>query len=354
MFLQWQSIASMEVENEGGNQWTPSTAMGDPEQSFLVGILAYWEALMSFVVDQPLNSVDYLKPFCDQSSLELIPPNPWSGICTPLFVYLAQVGILVRQARLSSKVNSLGWSWRFGDLRKDLLQAASDVERDILNYTVPPVSKLCDTGDPETPLSLLQTLANGYKLASLLELYRSFPDLLAAQTTIGSFYSAIEWTSHVNPDSTQSPGRDWTSGQLRRNLFMDMARTVLRLVKETPSGRGISMVFTLAMVISGSVLCDIPDDTATQTPDRNIVGLLAFLSMRCTDIATWRDFVRIRVRANSKAIALESFERTERLLDETWSRMDIIRNRKGPDRHDPLSVLWVDVMSECRLETIYG
>lgn len=158
--------------------WDPAVAMADPEKSFIVGALAYWEALIAFVVDQPLGSVDYLVRFCDQSTSETVFLNGWTGICTPLFVYLAKVAILVRQKRLSSRMVTMGWNTSVDDVHARLYSCAVDLERLITGYKLPPRSQLYETGDPHISLTQLESMAHCYQLASLLELYRCFPEIL--------------------------------------------------------------------------------------------------------------------------------------------------------------------------------
>jgi len=331
-------------------------ALRDPEKSFIIGALAYWEALLAFVVDQPLSTLDYLKPFCDQSSLDVIQLNPWSGICTPLFVYLGQVAILARQKRLSFKMQAMGWSSSTDAICQEILSAASTVERQILDYKVPPRAKTCDTGDPKTSLSHLENFAHCYQLASLLELYRSFPELLTNQISVDGARASSHFSPLASFGRADAQRTYQNSKQAHRELLLDMAGTLIWLLEDVPENCGFSIGHTLAIIICGSVLYSVPQDSdATHDGQhRTVTNLLTSVAMRRTTITRRREFLRRRIRGNSRVTGLKSLEQVEQLLDAVWSRMDVACNLPSSDADDPLDVHWLDVMAECRLETVYG
>lgn len=346
------------------NHWVPSIAMQDPEKSFIVGALAYWEALIAFVIDQPLNAVDYLEQFCDQSSLETIYLNGWTGICTPLFVYLAKVAILVRQKRQCSKMATMGWNSSVEGVRAKLLGNALELERLIMSYKLPPRSKLYETGDPLVSLSQLEALAHCYQLTSLLELYRSFPEVLAQKIpTHGSASSGSIWTS---AESSPSIGgmRPLTQVLVQgtehssRSLLFHMATTVIGMMEGVPEGSGLSYIHTLGMIICGSTLGSLPEQTSQAVKEQGPQGLLMSIAMDRANVVKGRDAVLKRLRANAKAAGMDSFCQVEVLLKEVWGRLDAISDQQhsaaGDDAEQMQQVHWLDVMVECRLESVYG
>jgi hypothetical protein len=121
------------------------------QQSFLVCAMAYWEALSSFLVDQKLDENDYLTPFCKQRASDIIYPNPWTGISTPLYVLLGKLGALIRQKRLVAKVAAMSHNFLpQTELQSHALQQASKLEDRLLQYAMPPKAVIEDTGDPLT------------------------------------------------------------------------------------------------------------------------------------------------------------------------------------------------------------
>lgn len=83
-------------------------ASNDPQPtSFLVGIMAYWEAMVAIVTTQSPRSLEYLIPFCKQENHDtLVYPNPWTGASTTIFIYAAEVSTLCRQNRLTKHLST--------------------------------------------------------------------------------------------------------------------------------------------------------------------------------------------------------------------------------------------------------
>jgi hypothetical protein len=155
-----------------------STITTGREASFIVGAMAYMETVVAFVLDQPLNAADYLEPFCHQSNDIPIYPNPWTGVSTPIFITMAHVGICVRQRRGISNLQALGWSQNTYDtMLNDVFEKVKRIEGGALLYKPPARGRIKDQKASENELAELECLAYTYKLASLLELYRSFPEL---------------------------------------------------------------------------------------------------------------------------------------------------------------------------------
>lgn len=338
------------------DHWIPSVAMQDPEKSFIIGALAYWEALIAFVFDQPLESVDYLEQFCDQTSLDTIYLNGWTGICTPLFVYLAKVAILVRQKRLSLKMANMGWNSSVENVRVKLFANAVELERLIVDYKLPPRSKLYETDDPLVSLTHLETLAHCYQLASLLELYRSFPEILTQKTSThgcGSVWAA-ESSPSIGSELSLAQGLIQVSELSSRSLLFHMATTVIRMMDDVPEGSGLSFIHTLGMIISGSTLSQLPEQASQAFKEQGPQGLLLCIAMNRVNVAKFRDIVMKRLRDNAKAAFMDSFGHVELLLKEVWVRLDAVSDQQTLGESEQMQVHWLDVMTECRLETVYG
>ena len=102
--------------------------------------MAYWEAYMSFVIDQALDAVDYLLEYMDCMSNVRIHPHPWASIGTPVFILLARTGILIRHSRALKK---LGWeSDVYATVKRELFQTAVDIEDCCLQYRPPVASRV--------------------------------------------------------------------------------------------------------------------------------------------------------------------------------------------------------------------
>lgn len=110
--------------DDGGDPSLP-VACFSRARHMLVGIMAYWEAMSSFVMNQPLETISYLDGICDQDPTTMIQPTPWTGICTPLFVHMAKVGTLARQKLSIKNLSIVGKSEGIrNQLKADLLRSA--------------------------------------------------------------------------------------------------------------------------------------------------------------------------------------------------------------------------------------
>ncbi|KAK4937036.1 hypothetical protein LTR10_022222 [Elasticomyces elasticus] len=320
-----------------------STITRDREASFIVGAMAYLETVVAFVLDQPLNAADYLEPFCHQSN-DVVHPNPWTGVSTPIFITMARVGICVRQRRAISKLRAHGWSQKtYETMLNDVFEKVKRIESDALIYE-PPARGQTQTKD-QMPLSNdvlaeLECLAYTYKLASLLELYRSFPELGARSG------GKIQLPTAMVSEDADAPSLNEHS-----RLIYDLAINLLGLLKATAERQATSLIHTLALLISGSALYkqSEPSDNNGTCLRGRVTHILSIINMRPPVVDRWRSFVRERVRSNADFVGLESFKKVETLLDEVWKRLDDPDERLGHR-----SAHWLDVMTECHLETIFG
>lgn len=305
-------------------------------RSFLVGTMAYWEGMASFVMDQPIQSVSYLLPICDQNGTEKIQSNPWTGISTPLFAYLAQAGALGRQRSIIRKLTVPNSSTGIHEeLQKELLVQARGVEDALLSYNIPSAEMVEDTGDALTPVSHLQKMAQVYRLTALLELYRVFPEL-----------------SH-EPSSGEVSTSDFKSFKSR---ILAIAIGILTIISTIPASSGVNILFCLPMITAGSAL-------QSTEPQQTDFSHGSSRSSMCNDLmaifiqddghAHWRNFVQERMNAIHNHVGLGGVTRALQVIEKTWLRADIQDFANEPDSVGEF-IHWTDVMTDERLETIFG
>ncbi|KAF4971711.1 hypothetical protein FSARC_1510 [Fusarium sarcochroum] len=154
-------------------------------QTFLLSSMIYWEAMSSILLDQEYEALSYLDIFCDPNPPSLIHPCPWTGVGTPVFVFLAKAATLVRNNRAlrSLKVFKTGEVHRSA-LYSELLGKAADLEGEILRFRLPFVGLIDDIGDPCTPPDHFLAVSRCYRLAALLELYSAFPETIKTQAVL--------------------------------------------------------------------------------------------------------------------------------------------------------------------------
>jgi hypothetical protein len=151
-----------------------------------------------------------------------------------------------------------------------------------------------------------------------------------------------------------------------RRLIYDIAINLLGLLKATAERQATSLIHTLALLISGSALYhQQPNPKQQQSHDATclrgrVTQVVSIVNMRPKVVDRWRSFVRGRVRSNADFVGLESFKKVETLLDEVWSRLDnpSLNKRSRVSSvsatKDESTAHWLDVMTECHLETIFG
>ncbi|KAH2716792.1 hypothetical protein KXV24_005758 [Aspergillus fumigatus] len=316
-----------------------TSVLSSQMKSFLAGIMAYWEAVSSFLKDQPISSLSYLAGVCQQDTAERIQPNPWTGISTPLFIYLAQVGILGRQLsiirNLSVSTFASGIQSRVQD---DLLQQARECERKLYDYQVPPPERIEDTGDDMTPISHLQTVAEIYRLTALLELYRCFP---------GLFGDSPNELCDEFPSCPKMP----PSAKL-----LPIATSILTLISTLPLDSGAQVLLLIPLMVAGSTLQPTRPGHAQTFIEASWARLCAvMLSLPAQESVYmhWRAFVRHRIKALYGHIGLASVLRALEVVERVWARADL-QATANTSAVESEFIHWTDVMVDERLESIFG
>jgi hypothetical protein len=304
----------------------------------MVGLLVYWEAMASFFTSQSLDAISYLDVFCEDTST-MIHPNPWTGASTSLFVYLAKTGTLIRQRSLLNNLSSITRSASakaYEQLMVELVQYARRIEILLLQYEIPASDRIQDTRDPLTLTSHIQRLAQIYRLAALLELYRNFPIML-----------------HTAPALEMEADQSW------KDKLSTMATAILSLIAGIPRASGVNCLLTIPLIIAGSTLQRVRSETPRNSPaardkektteeswDILAAEILSIPSNEDTQLY-WRDAVRERLRAVHSHVGLAPVGRALDILENVWARADV--QEPGAE-----FVQWTEVMVGERLETILG
>ncbi|KAJ4267313.1 Beauvericin cluster-specific repressor bea4 [Fusarium torreyae] len=298
-------------------------------QAFLVSSMIYWEAMSSVLLDQEYEALSYLDIFCDPNPPSLIHPCPWTGVGTPIFAFLAKTVTLVRNNRAlrSLRVFKTGETHRSA-LYTELLGKATDLEAEILSFRLPFVGLIDDIGDPCTTPGHFLAVSRCYRLAALLELYRAFPETVKTQAVLEH---VIDVPAGDRDDQTY--------------LLLGLAFGMLGILETIPSDSGTISTQLLALMIAGSAL---GPATPSQTQDTTS-GRVPLHE----EVTRWRSFVRQRIHKVYATVGLRPVGNASLILEEVWSRMDALPSDHG-NNTSTTKVNWMDVMSEKRLETIFG
>lgn len=310
--------------------------------------MVYWEALCSFIVDQRTENLDYLNHFCQPNSSSKIYPSPWTGISTSIFIYIAKVGVLMRQRRIVEKLGMFNYgSVHARELYGELLDKAKVVEKEILRHHLPSADMIDDTGDIHALPHDLINVARCYRYCSLLELYRAFPELVAL-------------SRRANQDNMSTINLN----RMQAERVFDLACGVLVIVQSIPKDSTTNAIQTLILLIAGSALWQCPENECRNAPDgenlhvSSIETELDELRRAEVSVDAWRGFVHDRIINLYHIVGLDPVRNVAIMLEEVWSRMDVAHEgQKDGDEgwrtwHDRSH--WMDIMHEKRLETIMG
>ncbi|CAG9975918.1 unnamed protein product [Clonostachys byssicola] len=326
--------------------FTTDGCRSSPTIRFMIGIVAYWEAISSFHIDQEPSAVDYLFPFCDWVQSQGSQPHPWTGISMPLFIYMAQVGSITRQERLVHRIRTEPSSDDTKrTFRAALLRSAKAVIGNVQRYKIPPTEQFEETCDTQTPLQHFQTIAQIYQLSIILELYRVFPELVEDGKDILCDAGGIP----IAVSTTESPSR-------RFGALVALAINILSLLSSLPETSGTRAIQLPALIIAGSALQYLNEEETSILPETGNVyqGVAALFSNKAV-VLHWRTVVIERLKMLDRYVGLDSVDRGIKIIEHVWLKADILAERKqGSTVQNITMVHWVDVMWDMKLETLLG
>jgi hypothetical protein len=352
MTASWQDAASLGLAHLVGartlfKKWSTESCNDCPPRSisFVVGIMAYWEAMASFLTAESPETLQYLTKFCDQEHRDdIVFPNPWTGISTTLFIYTAQAGALCRQNRVMRALSvSIASTTALDELYSKQTSEAVELEQLILRYSPPNSKCVEDSGDGLTSIHHLQCLAQVYRFAALLQLYMTFPSLLRKEYQAESSPKAGHYRQMVQ----ETP----------EGKIIAMAVMVLNLVSSVPESSGVGVLMSLPLIIAGSALQKshglVPAHKNAE--DRRSRIEHEMLSLHCSDhmLSHWRSLTLIKLRSLHDRVGLGAIRRAMQILEAVWLRADLSVSAND-HISEAISIHWMDVMTEERLESVFG
>jgi hypothetical protein len=300
------------------------------EAQFFEESLIHWEMLMGFVTEDAMcfSAPSGLRPrrVSKQNGPAArrpdgkIVPHPWTGIAPTGQFLLAEVGRLVRRERSLDKDSAVDIRRR----QENALNAAS-LEEDLLALEYPSVDDLADTGDERTPKQDFIVIAEAYRCAGLLELYRVFPSILRKRLGKDKFSASDNVDFHFPMPRFETPYED-TDIKLWLN---SLAMHILRSIESLPSSSGTFCIQPLLLVIAASEL--------------KFVSSVDFFDVHANDskILSSREFVIRRLQEFALRLPNKPLRQMIQLIKETWRQSD-----EGQD------AFWIDIMNEKGWHTI--
>ena len=300
------------------------------EAQFFEESLIHWEMLMGFVTDDSMgfSSSSGLRPrrVSKQTSPATrrpdgkIVPHPWTGIAPTSQFLLAEVGRLVRRERALDKNFATDVRRR----RENALNAAS-LEEDLLALESPTIEELADTGDERTPKEDFVVIAEAYRCAGLLEIYRVFPLILRKRLGGDQSNRSDNLDFQFPMPRFETPYEDTDIRLWLNSLSMH----ILRSIESLPASSGTFCVQPLLLVIAASEL--------------KFVSSVDFFDIHANDskVLSAREFVMRRLQEFALRLPNKPLRRMIQLTEETWRQSD-----------DGKDAFWIDIMNENGWHTI--
>jgi hypothetical protein len=340
------------------------------QNDFFEQCILYWDMLAGFVEDD-IDEFGFGEFDMEEMNTSMTPgsdsstsgdeegqifPHPWTGVAPKVQKLFAQVGRLIRNYRKIKAQDAassldflsldLGFEMGFPQDSTATIEAttkAQALEEELLSFVPPSVSSLVDAGDENTPVQQYIYLAEAYRCAGLLEIYRIFPSILFKRVpfTDNTFASS-------SPANQISPFLPIPTTQPPSDFLISLAMHTISLLEKLPSTSGTRCLQPIVLIAAASELHFSPPSISISDPLSQFVpatssSIFNSLTNREVDIASARRFVTTRLQEFQLSLPAKPIVKAEMLVKETWERADL-----GQE------VFWMDVMDEMGWKTIFG
>jgi hypothetical protein len=300
------------------------------ETQFFEESLIYWEMLMGFVTKDAMTfapsglrarGTPQKVPAARKPDGKIV-PHPWTGIAPTISVLFAEVGRLVRRERMLDMTSGV-------DIRRrqENLHNAATLEEDLLAAEYPLADELADLGDERTSKHDFVVMAEAYRCAGLLELYRVFPSILRKR--LGTDKST--WVENVDFDFPM-PRFETRYEDTDTKLWLNsLAMHILDSIDSIPSSSGTISIQQILLVTAASEL--------------RFVSSVDYFDVYANDakVSRAREFAIKRLQEYSMRLPAKPIRKMIELIKEVWCRQDNGEN-----------AFWIDVMDEKGWHTVMG
>ncbi|QSZ35691.1 hypothetical protein DSL72_006813 [Monilinia vaccinii-corymbosi] len=299
------------------------------QNQFFEQCILYWDLLAGFVEDE--ENVPMLEDDTPRSVVTApgagnhqIFPHPWTGIAPNIQILFAQVGRLIRSYRKSTfhplpraARNDTFFNFDSPPVVQNAFTGiewatkAQHLEEQLLAESLPSETELVDAGDKNTPVRQYILLAEAYRCAALLEIYRVFP------------------TTYLKRQPHVEEILSLPASQSAEEFSISLALHVISLLEKIPPSSGTRCLQPIVMIVAASELrfspvlmqplhMDAPFASASS-------GTASFNSITQfeLDIATARRFIVNRFQDFTSSLPAKPMRNALMLIEETWARADL-------------------------------
>ncbi|KAF4453361.1 Arginine metabolism regulation protein II [Fusarium austroafricanum] len=322
--------------------------------SFFNRSLTYCEMLLAAVNqdDAALDTEDPATGPQTDPSMQLVErymdnsPHPWTGISPLASQLFAQAIRLCRSFRRNLKLPKE--TGRDFQRALEEIQEAQRLEEKLLGLEFQSSICVASTGDYRTPPLHLAQVAEAYKLAALLQLYQTFPDLVALRLP----------TDSVHANSRHIPWEEW---------IIPLSLRLVNVLEQIPPNSGTRVIQPLLYITASTglrydtaTMLDIAnpfdagintssfqtdpfsmDALGTSPPPANLISRMSL------DISNARHFITGRLNMLESSLPPKPVMMAKELIKAIWDAYD-------SEPPGSAAVHWVDVMEDKNLRSMFG
>ncbi|KAJ4128863.1 hypothetical protein NW768_007385 [Fusarium equiseti] len=283
-------------------------------------------------------------------------PHPWTGVSNTVSRLLTQTLRLCRNYRYHVK-HPGPFATRDHATALKMIDEAKSLEEKLLGLDFESAPANTETGDQKTPCRHLVNVAEAYRLAGLIHIYQTFPELVLLRLPdhlTGPADVHIPWEECITPLSLrlaklieQLPAD--SGSKMTQPLLCITASTGLRFEpSETPSTPGSAPLATPSPFDLGRTEhCGLSDYIGQLVQADEDIDRLSTVSESRLKIVDARCFIIGRLDALEALLPPRPIVVAKTLVQKIWDEYD----KEMPGM---ASVHWIDVMEENNLRSLFG
>jgi hypothetical protein len=310
---------------------------------FFNGCLIYEEMLRSVVSNDEIdfqNMLSWPEPQTSHTSIVLATPHAWTGVSSEVLRLFGKSMTLCRRSRSRFRLNN-GTTYRVLQGALMDITEARLLEEALLAVDISSREESNELDDLAVNSQHLHNATEAYRLSSLLQLYQTFPDLIATRIP-----------SQVKPDGSVA----WSA------WVTPLALHITSLLESIPPS-SMSCIQTLICICAGTGLrfesrgtndfgddIDLTLDSPNHnpfSPEFDLLALGSGISESSLKISRARHFIMDRLRWLELSLPPKPIGVAKDLLKTTWTVYD-------EEVDSTNRTHWIDVMTLNGLQSLFG
>ncbi|KAL6916683.1 hypothetical protein FSHL1_008131 [Fusarium sambucinum] len=287
-------------------------------------------------------------------------PHPWTGVSNTVSRLLTQTLRLCRNYRYHVK-HPGPFATRDHATALRMIEEAKSLEEKLLGLDFESAPANTETGDQKTPCRHLVNVAEAYRLAGLIHIYQTFPELVLLRlpdNLAGPADVHVPWEECITPLSLrlaklieQLPAD--SGSKMTQPLLCITASTGLRFEPPDVSSTNLESQLQAPVAtpspfdLGSTEHCGLSDYIGQLVQADEDIDRLSTMSESRLRIVDTRCFIIGRLDALEALLPPRPIEVAKTLVQKIWDEYD-------KEKPNAFSVHWIDVMEENNLRSLFG